>query len=111
MVIEALDLCKDAIIACLGWFDAIMTQIDGLGVIVAAFIVVLTVTMFLLPLRGGGIGTFDYIADLTGQAIYNDKHSGKYRSGKTVHSSKYYRGKFEKGNNSAKLARNARNKK
>lgn len=108
MVINALNMCKDAIVACLGWFDQIMTQIDGLGIVVAAFLVVLIVTMLLLPLRGGGVGGLDYISDLTGQTIYNSTHHGKYANTKMTMRSKYYRGKFSKDNSSARMVRRGR---
>lgn len=77
MVIEALNICRTALLACIEWFDSIIQAVDGSGVIIAMAIVVFVVSMFLMPLRGSGF-TQEGFADFTKSRV--NKSAKKWRS-------------------------------
>lgn len=72
MVNQALILLKTVFENCVLWFGRLLAAVDGAGVLIAAFIIVLTVSLFLMPLRGGGI-TVDGFRDFTNQITYTPK--------------------------------------
>lgn len=98
MVSKALLLMKTVFESCVEWFGQLLDAVDGAGLLIAAFIVVLVVSLFLMPLRGGGV-TVGGFQDFVNQATYTPRYtsSGKALRNKISPRGKYeYKGKFEK---------------
>lgn len=97
MVNQALILLKTVFENCVLWFGQLLAAVDGAGVLIAAFIIVLTVSLFLMPLRGGGI-TVDGFRDFTSQATYSAsyRYGGKYAASQKVSANRNYKGKYAK---------------
>ncbi len=56
--------------ACFGWFDSLMTRINGNSVLIFMFFVGLLITLFLKPIIGYGIGAIG--AD-TVKSVYKNR--------------------------------------
>lgn len=104
MVAWAVKLIGDVFTVCLGWFQCIVDALNAEGFIVAAILIVFITSLFLLPLRGRSVPVNDGLIDFTRGNI----RSGRYDNGKRVISNAGYRGKFQKGNTSARLVRKSR---
>lgn len=91
-MIQILELFEDIFSKCVQWTGQLFSAIGGVGVVVAGFIIVLVVSLFLMPLRGGGVTT-DGVYDFT----QNVTHRPKYWNGKTTKLNSHgRRGKYEK---------------
>ena len=107
MVSQALGIVTSSFRACVSWVDTLLEAVQGKGVLISALLIVFITSLFLMPLRGGSVNLSNAITDYAGNAIY---HKGKYSKGHSIGSRRKV-GKFERGNSSARLARNARMKK
>ena len=107
MVAKAMEVIATAFSACVQWTDTLLDRTGGKGFVIAAIIIVFITSLFLMPLRGGHVALNGAIVDYAGNSIH---HPGRYAKGYSVGSRRKV-GKFERGNSSARLARNARMKK
>lgn len=91
-MIQILELFEDIFSKCVQWTGQLFSAIGGVGIVVAGFIIVLVVSLFLMPLRGGGVtpdGVYDFTQNVT--------HRPKYLNGKTTKLNSHgRRGKYEK---------------
>lgn len=109
MTIKALEIMKTAFEACVSWTTQLLSATGGDGVVLAAFCIVLTIGLLFIPMRGGNlVAGWDTVRDFNMGVIHKGKHSsGSWKKGSR---STHYKGQFEKGNNSAKLARQGSHK-
>ena len=92
MIVQILQLFQSVIAQCVSWTASLFSSVGGFGVVIAAFIIVLVVSLFLMPLRGSGV-TSDGVYDFTQNVTYRPK----YWNGKTTRiNSGGYKGKYEK---------------
>lgn len=90
---KILEILIKAVAVCVKWTNELFVATDGLGVVVAMFIIVLCVSLFLMPIRGLGSANGDSaLGDLARQSI----HKGKYSNGKRSNPPIGYKGKYEK---------------
>lgn len=70
MTIQSLEIMKTAFAACVTWANQLFEAVDGGGVVLAAFCIVLVIGLLFIPMRGNAI---------TNIAVYsqNKIHSGK----------------------------------
>lgn len=91
-MLDILSLFENVFTSCVQWTVRLFDAIGGVGVVIAAFIIVLVVSLFLMPLRGAGVtpdGVYEFTQNVT--------HRPKYSNGKTIKfSSGGYKGKYEK---------------
>ena len=73
MVYDGIEICKTAVRSCLDWFSSLISSIDGTGYIIAIFVFVFIVGMFLMPLRGMRVGANSYFQDHTKTKVNNKK--------------------------------------
>lgn len=107
MVVEALQIIEKVFVACASWTNELFAATGGGGVVLAMFCIVVVIGALFIPLRGGNIvADWSTIRDFNMGVI----HKGNYQSGKWRLGSRstHYKGKFESGNNAAKLARRGR---
>lgn len=91
-MVEILGLFENVFSKCVQWTGQLFTAVGGVGVVVAAFIIVLVVSLFLMPLRGGGVtpdGVYDFTQNVTYRSKYWNGKTTKFNTGG-------YRGKYEK---------------
>lgn len=80
MVGKALNLIKVVFVNCADWTDKLLDAVDGKGVVMAAFMIVLVISLLFMPLRGSMMSSF---SDFDRQFIHKRrKSSGKKSSGK-----------------------------
>ena len=91
MTIQALGIMKTAFSACVVWTNQLLSAVDGGGVILAGFCIVLVVSLLFIPMRGVAIWRgMDSLSDFTIQATYR----GKYNTPRKI---KNGYGRFSKG--------------
>ena len=91
MTIQALGIMKTAFSACVTWTNQLLSAVDGSGVILAAFCIMLVVSLLFIPMRGVAIWRgMDPLSDFTVQATYKGKFSSARRRSNG-------NGKFSKG--------------
>lgn len=91
MTIQSLEIMKTAFSACITWTNQLFSAVDGSGVVLAAFCIVLVVGVLFVPMRGIAIWRgMDSLSDFTAQATY----SGKFSKGRKPSASN---GRFIKG--------------
>lgn len=92
-MVRILDLLASVFEACVKWTTELFVATDGSALVLAVFLITLSVSMFLMPLRGLGSANGDSaLGDLVRQTTYK----GKYSSGKRSNPPKGYKGKYEK---------------
>lgn len=94
-MIQILHLFQSVIAQCVLWTASLFSSVGGFGVVIAAFIIVLVVSLFLVPLRGSGVtadGAYDFTMNVTHKPKYT-KYKGKYADNSYQGR---YRGKYEK---------------
>lgn len=89
---------------CVRWTTELLDAVGGTGFIIAAFIIFLVVSLLLVPFRGGRIGGVGEFADFAQYSTYK----GKYSNGKWNFGNRTYKGKFERGNSTARAVRKRR---
>lgn len=100
MVEQFLNEFKNVFAKCAEWTAQLIDAVGGGGVVLAAFCIVLAISLLFIPLRGSGLVVgFDSFNDFTKSVTYK----GKYSNGKFVKGNKNYKGKYERrsqgGNN------------
>lgn len=98
------EIFAKAFSACVEWTNTLFEVTGARGLVVSAFILSLCVSLFIMPLRGPGVGNIGDIADFTQNVI----HQGKHQSGNFVSGNRMYKGKFARNNVSSKQVRKAR---
>lgn len=68
-MLDILSLFESVFSSCVQWTARLFDAIGGFGVVIAAFIVVLVVSLLLMPLRGNGV-TPGGISDISRQSIH-----------------------------------------
>lgn len=68
-MLDILSLFETVFTSCVQWTIRLFDSIGGHGVVIAAFIVVLVVSLFLMPLRGSGV-TSGGVSDISRQSIH-----------------------------------------
>lgn len=68
-MLDILSLFESVFTSCVQWTARLFEAIGGYGVVIACFIVVLVVSLFLMPLRGSGV-TRGGVSDMTRQSIH-----------------------------------------
>lgn len=68
-MLDILSLFENVFSSCVQWTARLFDAIGGHGVVIAAFIVVLVVSLILMPLRGFGV-TPGGVSDMTHQSIH-----------------------------------------
>lgn len=80
MTIQALGIMKTAFSACVTWVNQLFSAVDGSGVILAAFCIMLVVSLLFIPMRGMAIYRgMSSLSDFTAQATYKGKFSSPGR--------------------------------
>lgn len=80
MTIQALGLMNKAFGACVLFTNQLLSAVDGSGVILAGFCVMLAVSLLFIPMRGMAIWHgMDSLSDFTAQATYKGKYSSSRR--------------------------------
>lgn len=92
MVEQALLMMKTVYENCVAWTTSLFNATGGGNVVLAAFILVLIISMFIMPFRGGRVADGGAFADFVQGSIYKPRYS----NGKRVKSDPNYKGKFEK---------------
>lgn len=74
MVAQALSLMETVFGAVIGWFTDIMDSIEGSGILLAAFMIVLVVSVLFIPLRGNGLGSIGSgVSDFSQHVMHKEK--------------------------------------
>ncbi len=68
-MLDILILFESVFTSCVQWTVRLFDAIGGYGVVIAAFIVVLVVSLILMPLRGDGV-TPGGVSDMSRQSIH-----------------------------------------
>ena len=90
MTIQALGIMKTAFSACVTWTNQLLSAVDGSGVILAGFCIMLVVSLLFIPMRGMAIyNGMSSLNDFTAQTTYR----GKYSNSRSIPKG----GKFQKG--------------
>lgn len=102
MVGEVFKLFTTIFERCVSWFNSLLSAVGGTDYVVAALLIVFVVALLIMPIRGGHFDVSSFVTDFGRSQIYNPKYS----SGKWTIGNKGYKGKFVKGNTSARVVRN-----
>lgn len=62
MVEQILPYFKDIFAACAGWTQQLLDRVGGTGVVMAAFCIVLAISLLFLPMRGR-MGATSFVSD------------------------------------------------
>lgn len=57
MIEQAIQLAFDSFSACIGWFDRILSAIDGSGLLLSVIVVLFTVRFLVIPIIGQQVGS------------------------------------------------------
>lgn len=102
MVGEVIKLFTTIFQKCVSWFNSLLSAVGGSDYVVAALLIVFVVSFLILPMRGGHFDVSSGLTDFGRTQLYTPKYSsGKWKVGNPG-----YKGKFSKGNTSAKVVRN-----
>ena len=81
MTVAALGIVKDAFSACVIWTNQLFSAVDGSGVVLAGFCIVLVVSLLFIPMRGMAVWRgMDSLSDFSSQATYKGKFSKSRKS-------------------------------
>lgn len=98
MTIKALGIIKTAFSACVIWVNQLFSAVDGSGVVLAAFCIVLVIGLLFIPMRGAAVVRgMSSLSDFTAQATHQGKFSKPRKSAPN--------GRYVKGSDSYSKAR------
>lgn len=95
MVADVISLFEYSFSKCVEWTSSLFDAVGGGGFLIAAFIIYLVVSLFLVPLRGHAIwdgSDSGMLNDFTKQITYK----GKYQTGHRTARPAGTRGKFQR---------------
>lgn len=93
MVEQLLPFFENIFSNCAEWTSKLLDAVGGKGVVLAAFCIVLAISLLIIPMRGPGLAhSLEGFSDFTKQVTYK----GKYSNGKVVRGNSEYKGKYEK---------------
>lgn len=56
MVSQSLEICGQAILACVDWLERLFSAVGGTQYLIAALLILFVTSLFLIPLRGAYTG-------------------------------------------------------
>lgn len=79
MVISVLSWFQTIFYTCALWAEQILNAVDGAGVVLAAFCVVLVIGLLFIPMRGRNLVTsFDSLKDFAAGSTHKKSKSSSY---------------------------------